>query len=258
MLFCVDIGNTETTSGIFSNDNLIRTYRMETKLSETADEVAVDVSGLLNLGDLKFSDIDGACLSSVVPRCTTAYTEMIERYFKVKPLVVGPGVKTGIPIDYDNPHEVGADRIANAVAVKKRYGCPAVVVDFGTATTIDVISSKGEYIGGTISPGILVSSEALFEKAARLSKVELERPAGVIGKNTGESLQSGILYGTAGMVDSLISLIEKELKTKPVSVATGGLSTLFKGISRKIEIYEPFLTLFGLCEIFEINKYNNK
>lgn len=254
MLLAVDIGNTETTIGIFSKEALEHTFRLETKLSETADEIAVDITSLLNLAGKSFKDIDGVCISSVVPRCTGVFVEMSHNYLKINPLVVGPGIKTGIPILYENPKEVGADRIANAVGCIERYGKPAIVVDFGTATTFDVISERGEYLGGAIAPGIQISAEALFEKAARLSKVDLKPPANVIGKNTQESIQSGIIYGTAGMVDSMVNMIKKELKSEVKVVATGGLCGIFKGVVRSIEIFDPQLTLYGLKTIYYLNR----
>lgn len=250
MLLCVDIGNTETTIGIFEGKKLARTFRLETKVSETADEVAVDITSLLSLAGKDFRDLDGVCLCSVVPRSTQAYLEMVERYLGLKPLIVGPGIKTGIAIIYDNPQEIGADRITNAVGCFEKYGAPGIVVDFGTATTLDVISENGEYIGGTISPGLIISSEALFLKAARLSKVDLVAPKRTIGKNTRESLQSGIIFGTAGMVDSLVRRIKRELRGKPVVVATGGLCEIFSGISEEIEFFDPHLTLHGLRIIY--------
>lgn len=254
MLLLVDIGNTETTIGIFSKEVLENTFRLETKLSETADEIAVDITSLLGLADKSFHDIDGVCISSVVPHCTAVFVEMSQSYLKVDPLVVGPGIKTGIPILYENPKEVGADRIANAVGCIERHGKPAVVVDFGTATTFDVISEKGEYSGGVIAPGIVISAEALFEKAARLSKVDLVPPPHVIGRNTQESIQSGIIYGTAGMVDSMVSLIKKELSSEAKVVATGGLCRIFQGVSKMIEVYDSQLTLYGLKTIYYLNR----
>lgn len=253
MLLTVDIGNTETTIGLFSEDKLIHTFRTETKLSETADEVAVDLKGLLELARLSFDQIEGVCISSVVPRCTQAYRDMVSRYLKARLVVVEPGVRTGVPILYDNPHEVGADRVANAVALKHDYGTPGIVVDFGTATTFDVVNEKGEYLGGAIYPGIMTAAEALFSRAARLSKVELNRPARAVGRNTAESIQSGLIYGNAAMVDGFVDIIARELSESPVVVATGGLCELFKGISRRIQHFEPFLTLKGLRLIFQMN-----
>lgn len=253
MLLAVDIGNTQTTIGLFIGDDLVYTFRTETRSSETGDEVAVDLRGLLELAQADFSQLDGVCISSVVPRCTQAYREMTSRYMKAKLIVVEPGVKTGVPILYDNPHEVGADRVANAVALKHIYGTPGIVVDFGTATTFDVVSEKGEYLGGAIYPGIMTSAEALFAKAARLSKVELTRPARAVGRNTTESIQSGLIYGNAAMVDGFIDILSREISSQPVVVATGGLCELFRGISRKIQHFEPFLTLKGLQLIFEMN-----
>jgi type III pantothenate kinase len=254
MLLCIDVGNTETTLGLFRDGTLITTFRYQTRAFETADELAAAIKAFLDLAGSSFADLDGMCLSSVVPRLTGSYEEMAKRYLTVTPVVVGPGVKTGIPILYENPHEIGADRITNAVACANLYGVPGIVVDFGTATTLDVISRKGEYLGGTISPGILVSAEALFTRAARLSKVDLLAPRATIGRNTRESLQSGIVFGTAAMVDGLIERVIEEIGEEPVVVATGGLCEIFKGILRTVQTFDPHLTLRGLAIIYEKNR----
>lgn len=253
MLLAIDVGNTETTIGLFRGGSLVTTFRYQTRIFETADEMAAALKGFLELAGVQLSELDGVCLSSVVPRLTSSYEEMAARYLGARTVVVGPGVRTGVPILYDNPHEVGADRITNAVACTNLYGAPGIVVDFGTATTLDVVTERGEYLGGTISPGIMVSSEALFSRAARLSKVDLVAPRSTIGRNTRESLQSGIVFGTAAMVDGLVERVIAELGAKPVVVATGGLSEIFRGISRTIEVFDPHLTLKGLQIIFEKN-----
>lgn len=254
MILCIDIGNTETTIGLFIGSDLKHVFRFETKVNETEDEVAVDLKGLLSLVNLNFSDIEGVALSSVVPSLTRSFLKMAKKYFPGKKLVnIEPGVKTGVPVLYENPKEVGADRIANVVGCLKKYGNPAVVVDFGTATTFDVISEEGEYLGGLIYPGILTSASALFEKAARLSQVEIKKPARLIGKSTAESIQAGIVYGTAAMVDGIVARIKKEFKKEPVVIGTGGLSYLIKGVSREINIFDPDLTLFGLFYIYKLN-----
>lgn len=254
MILCVDIGNTETTFGLFENYELKNVLRIETKPRETADEVAMDLKGLLSLVQVPFSAISGVCISSVVPSVTKAYTDMFRKYFEgVRVVNVGPGVKTGIPLHYENAREIGADRIANSVGCVSYYGKPAIVVDFGTATTFDVISEKGEYLGGLIFPGIMISANALFSRAARLSQVELKAPSRLIGKNTAESIQSGIIFGTAAMVDGLVKKIKNEISGLPVVVATGGLLYLVKNICAEIDIYDPNLTLFGLLKIYEIN-----
>lgn len=254
MILCIDVGNTETTFGLFEGSSLKHVFRIETKVRETGDEVAIDLKGLLSLVDASLEDIKGICLSSVVPPVTSAYLEMAGRYFKGKPVVnVQPGIKTGLPVMYENPKEIGADRIANAVGCIKKYGKPAVVVDFGTATTFDVISSDGAYLGGLICPGIVVSANALFTRAAKLSQVDLKKPERLIGKSTAESIQAGIVFGNAAMVDELIRKIKKELSANPVVVATGGLLNLVKGVAEEIDIFDPDLTLFGLLKIYEMN-----
>lgn len=254
MLICVDIGNTETTIGIFERKKLVHTFRFETKHRETADEVAVDLSGLFQLKKLTFDSVEGVAISSVVPRITQVYLQMVNKYLPgVKVVNVEPGVKTGVHILYDNPREIGADRIADVVGCLSEYGSPAIVVDFGTATTFDVVSEKNEYVGGLIYPGIMVSAEALFLKAAKLSQVEMVRPARLIGKNTVESLQSGLIFGTAAMVDGIVRKIKKEIGKDAHVIATGGLCFLMKGVSEEIAIFDENLTLKGLRQIFELN-----
>jgi type III pantothenate kinase len=254
MIICIDIGNTETTIGIFEGKRLVHTFRFETKHRETADEVAVDLNGLFQLKNLSFGSVEGIAISSVVPRITQVYLQMASRYMPDVPIVnVEPGVKTGVHILYDNPREIGADRVADVVGCLSEYGVPAVIVDFGTATTFDVVSAKGEYVGGIIYPGIMVSAEALFSKAARLSQVELVKPARLVGKNTVESLQSGLIFGTAAMVDGIVRKIKKEIGRDALAVATGGLCFLMKGISEEIAVYDESLTLKGLRQIFELN-----
>lgn len=254
MILCIDIGNTEVTIGVFQDEELTHNFRFETKQNETADEVAVDFRGLFSLVNLDFSEIDGICISSVVPALTLVYLEMIKKYFSALNLVnIQPGIKTGLPVLYDNPREIGADRIANSVGCLSRYGKPAVVVDYGTATTFDVLSAKGEYLGGLIVPGIMTSAKALFNKAARLSEVEVKKPSRLIGKNTVESLQSGLIYGTAALTDRMIEMIEEDLGYPVKVIATGGLAYLLKGVSKKIDEFDEHLTLYGLYEIYKLN-----
>lgn len=253
MLLAIDVGNTQTALGVFENDKLRCDFRISTNAEQTADELAITFADLLALQGLGLKDLTAVTISSVVPHLTTALEEMARRILKVSLLVVGPGIKTGIPILYDNPREVGADRIANAVAAHHLYGGPAIVVDFGTATTFDVISRKGEYLGGVIAPGVEVSADALSTKAAKLSRVELVKPEAVIGKNTVASLQSGIIFGFAGQVDRLIEMIKKELGDDARVIATGGLAELMVPECKTIELHNPLLTLTGLRLIYQRN-----
>jgi type III pantothenate kinase len=253
MLLAIDVGNTETVLGVFQGSELASHWRIATRPERTADELALLFGGFLEQEGLSFSrQITGVALASVVPDQTQALREMVDRYFHFPPVVLEPGVRTGMPILYDNPKEVGADRIANAVAAYDRYGGPAVVVDMGTATTFDVISAGGEYLGGVIAPGIRVSAEALFGATARLSRVELVSPRSVIGKNTVESIQSGLVLGTASMIDGMVERIEKDLGDATV-IATGGLADLVLERCGSIDRHEPWLTLEGLRLIYERN-----
>lgn len=254
MLLVVDVGNTQTCIGIFDKDILKCHWRISTNREETSDEVAVTLADLLNLESLRLADINAVVISSVVPHCTAAYEEMTYKILKLKPLVVGPGVKTGLPILYDNPHEVGADRIVNAVAAYELYGGPVIIVDFGTATTFDVVSKKGEYLGGAIVPGVEVSAEALFEKAARLSRIDLTKPPSVIGKNTQESLQAGIIFGTIGLVDTLVKRIIEEIGSECFVVATGGLAELIAPECQSINKIDTLLTFTGLKKVYDKNQ----
>ncbi|MCK4777411.1 MAG: type III pantothenate kinase [Actinomycetia bacterium] len=252
-LLAIDVGNTQTSIGVFEENKLFEHWRVSTNKEETADEIGLTVLNLFKMKDIKAKEIDGVVISSVVPHCTISLNEMVQKYFSLVPLIVNPGIKTGISILYDNPREIGADRIANATAALKLYGAPIIIVDFGTATTFDVISSKGDYIGGIITPGVEISAEALFEQAAKLARVELVAPEKYIGKNTKSSLQAGIIFGTVGMVDYLVNQISKELRKKPKVIATGGLGELIISYSDTIEEYNQDLTLIGLKIIYKKN-----
>lgn len=254
MLLVIDVGNTQTNFGVFKGDKLIVSWRISTNAEETADELAVTLSELFSLKDLSFSEVEGVAISSVVPHCTAALTEMCDKFFELEPLIVGPGVKTGISILYDNPHEVGPDRIVNALAAYELYGGPVIVVDFGTATTFDAISKKGEYLGGAIAPGIEISTNALFDHAARLSRVDLVKPSKVIGKNTQESLQAGIIFGFAGQVDEIVRKMDEELKAKAEVVATGGLAPFIAPECATVDKIDIDLTLIGLHKVWERNQ----
>jgi type III pantothenate kinase len=253
MLLAVDVGNTETVLGVFQGDELRWHWRIATRAERTADELALLFGGFLEQEGLSFSrQMTGVVAASVVPRQTQSIREMVDRYFGFGPVVVEPGVRTGLPILYDNPREVGADRIANSVAAQARFGGPVIVVDLGTATNFDVVSSKGEYVGGVLAPGLQISADALFARTARLPRVELVPPKSAIGKNTVDALQAGLVFGTVDMIDGLVERIEKENGQGEV-VATGGLAGLILAESTTVTRHEPWLTLEGLRLIFERN-----
>lgn len=264
MLLVIDAGNTSTVVGLYeldsegsgglsASDGLIDHWRISTDAERTADELAVVLEGFLGLRGYSIeSDVQGLSISSGVPRVTMALREMANRYLGLKPVVIEPGVRTGISIVYENPKEVGADRIANAVAAYDLYGGPTIVVDFGTATTCDAVSADGEYLGGAIAPGIEISLDALFGRAAALRAVELVEPRSVLGKSTVESIRSGAVYGFAAQVDGICARIEGELGACTV-VSTGGLAELIAPLSERIEYQEPWLTLHGLRLVYEKN-----
>ncbi len=254
MLLAVDVGNTQTVIGLFDGDRLVSHWRISTNASLTSDELRLNVSGLLALEGHHWQDIRAVVLGSVVPRLTIAWEELSRAANGKAPMVVGPGLRTSMPIRYDNPQEVGADRIVNGIAAYDRFGSAVLVVDFGTATTIDVISADGAYLGGVIAPGVETSAEALFSKAARLSKVDLEPPAKVIGTNTRASVQSGLLLGEAAMIDGLVNGVWKELGAKTPVVATGGLATLMAPLCATVTDVDEDLTLRGLRLVWERNR----
>jgi type III pantothenate kinase len=248
MLLAVDVGNTQTVLGLYDGDRLIDHWRVATERTRTGDELGVLLSGLLDV-----ESVDAICLASTVPALVREWQELAARWAHVPILVVGPGVRTGVPIRYDDPREVGPDRIVNAVAAKERYGAPVIVVDFGTSTNFDVVSPEGEYVGGVIAPGIETSMEALFARAARLVKVDYVEPPAVIGKTTVGGLQSGVVYGFAGQVDGIVTAIRGELGVDARAVATGGLAELVVPHSSVVEVVDPFLTLDGLRLVWERN-----
>ena len=252
-LLAVDVGNTNTVLGLYEGASLVRHWRLTSRRDATADEISLSVEGLLRPipGGNEPDDI---IVASVVPSLRFPMRQAFRQLFDRDPIFVEPGIKTGMPILYEIPQEVGADRIVNAVAAHAQLGGPCIVVDFGTATTFDVVTARGEYSGGVIVPGIMISAEALFEKAARLSRVEIRRPEKVVGKTTSASIQSGLYFGYLSLVDGVIERIVKETGGDPRVIATGGLAELFAGGSARIESVDPLLTLKGLRLIYERNR----
>jgi type III pantothenate kinase len=252
MLLAVDAGNTQTVVGLYEGPDLVSHWRIATNAERSSDEHALLVSQFLSQRGASFEAVTGMVVCSTVPRLTVVLCEMAERYLDGPPVVLGPGTRTGMPILYDSPKEVGADRIANAVGAYSLHGGPTIVCDFGTATTVDATSAKGEYLGGAILPGVEISLDALFERAAALSRVRLVEPRRVIGKSTVESIQSGTIFGFAGAVDGLCRRFEAELGPCTV-VSTGGLGSLIAPYSACIQHHEPWLTLHGLRLVWERN-----
>jgi type III pantothenate kinase len=254
----IDVGNTNVSLGVFDYEagqgQLSQHWRLSTHREQTSDEVVISLSSLFHSEARDASEITDVILSSVVPPVVPIWERVSSKLFGHPPQIVGPGMKTGMPVRYENPHEVGADRIVNAVAAYELYGGPIIAVDFGTATTFDCISARGEYLGGVICPGIHISMEALFERASKLHRVEIARPKAVIGRTTTGALQSGLLYGYAGMVDSMIGRIRVELGAEARVVATGGLARRIASESSAIDEVAPFLTLDGLRILFEKNR----
>jgi type III pantothenate kinase len=254
MLLAIDVGNTQTHIGMFGDGELVEHWRFATVRDSTADELATVLVGLLGLRGLKLGDVDSAIVSSVVPQLVHEYEGVSERYLGGVLRTVGPGMKSGIPIRTENPYEVGADRLVNAVAAYDRCRSACIVVDFGTAITYDAVSSDGELLGAIISPGVEISMEALSERAAKLPKVELEAPKELIGRSTQASIQSGVMYGFAGQVDGIVGRLREELGVEATTIATGGLAATIAPFCEEIDEVDELLTLTGLRLLWERNK----
>lgn len=257
MLLVIDVGNTNTVLGLFDQDQLLHDWRIRTEIDHTIDEYGVLIYNLyqsIRMKAKEMKNVRAIIISCVVPPMLNILEPLCVKYFNIKPMIVGPGIKTGMPIFYDNPKEVGADRIVNAVAAFDKYRQETIIVDFGTATTFDYVSPRGEYMGGCISPGIVISSEALFKRASKLPRVEFGKPRTIITKDTVSAIQAGIMFGYAGLVDGIVNRMKAEVKSNPLVIATGGLARVVAQEARTIDKIEEMLTLDGLRIIYERNK----
>ncbi|EOU2598405.1 TPA_asm: type III pantothenate kinase [Listeria monocytogenes] len=254
MILVIDVGNTNCTVGVYEKQKLLKHWRMTTDRHRTSDELGMTVLNFFSYANLTPSDIQGIIISSVVPPIMHAMETMCVRYFNIRPLIVGPGIKTGLNLKVDNPREIGSDRIVNAVAASEEYGTPVIVVDFGTATTFCYIDESGVYQGGAIAPGIMISTEALYNRAAKLPRVDIAESSQIIGKSTVSSMQAGIFYGFVGQCEGIIAEMKKQSNASPVVVATGGLARMITGKSSAVDILDPFLTLKGLELLYRRNK----
>lgn len=254
LILVIDVGNTNITIGVYEDKELLKHWRMTTDRHRTSDELGMMVLDFFQYGGISSKAIEGIIISSVVPPIMHSLEAMCFKYFEIEPLIVGPGIKTGLNLQVENPREVGADRIVNAVAVIEEYGAPAIIVDFGTATTFCYIDEKSRYHGGAIAPGIMISTEALYNRAAKLPRVDVTEAPKVIGKSTVNSMQSGIYYGFIGQYEGIVKAMKQEISTEPIVVATGGLARLISGKSEITDKVDPFLTLKGLRILFERNQ----
>lgn len=254
MILVMDVGNSNISMGIYVQDELTHHWRMATDRHKTEDEYGMQIKNFLSDADFKFTDVTGMIMSSVVPPIMFSLERMASKYFKLKPLIVGPGLKTGLNIKYDNPKEVGADRIVNAVAAIHEYGSPLIIADFGTATTYCYINEAHQYMGGAIAPGIGISTEALYSRAAKLPRIEIARPENIIGKNTVSAMQAGIVYGFVGQAEGIITRMKLQSREVPTVIATGGMASLIAAESKLIDKVDPFLTLKGLYLIYKRNE----
>jgi type III pantothenate kinase len=255
MLLCIDVGNTNIVMGVFDQEKIIGHWRVRTEKDTTSDELGILICNLFQTSGIKMDGVNGIIISSVVPPLLNTLEGLSKRYFNIKPMVVGRGLKTGMPIRYDNPKEVGADRIVNSVAAYEKYRCGLIIVDFGTATTFDCVTPEGEWIGGAISPGVFISSEALFSRTSKLPRIEIfSAPKNVIAKDTISAMNVGILYGYAGLVDGIITRIKKEMGHEVKVVATGGIAPLIAKETATIDIIDENITLEGLKILYERNR----
>jgi type III pantothenate kinase len=256
MLLAIDVGNSNTVLGLYDKDTLLHDWRVRTEVDSTVDEYGMLILNLYRTAEINLQTIKSVkdiIISCVVPPMLNILEPLCEKYFKIKPLIVGPGIKTGMPIYYDNPREVGADRIVNAVAAHEKYEDNLIIVDFGTATTFDYVTKKGEYMGGCIAPGIIISSEALFERASKLPRVEFSRPKSIIAKDTVSSIQAGIMFGYAGLVDGIVGRMKAEAKSTATVIATGGVAKNIAPETKSIDVVDNMLTLEGLRIIYSRN-----